>query len=471
MRVLYFAPKPCWPPTTGAMLRNYHLARETARAARVTYLSFSEDDAAAPGTGGPHAPANPRASEEAEGSPARWCERVVEVARGRGYTPAKLARGALGRTPVTVLNYTTREMARELERVLAAGDFQIVQVESIHLAAYLPVVRAARSRPAVILDWHNVESEIMSRYAERAPNFLRRAYARRTARQLAALEARALTDFDAHLTVSERDRERLFQLAPGARVHVVENGVATEHFAEDSRESGVWSLESKASGLDSRLSTPDSRLPTPDSRLLTPESGLPSRRVVFVGSMDYHANVDAVTHFAREVWPRLRERLPGLVFSIVGRAPAPEVRALAAQPGVEVTGTVADVRPYYRDALAAVIPLRVGGGSRLKILEAMAAGVPVVSTRLGAEGIDARDGVDIILAESADEFCDAVARLAEGDGARRELVAAGRALVRARYDWSSVGASLIKIYEEMLGGKGGGRRVGACGVEEDFGGD
>ncbi|MDQ3918420.1 MAG: glycosyltransferase, partial [Acidobacteriota bacterium] len=179
MRVLYFAPKPCWPPTTGAMLRNYHLARETARAARVTYLSFSEDDAAATGAGGP------RASEEAEGSPARWCERVVEVARGRGYTPAKLARGALGHTPVTVLNYTTREMARELERVLDAEDFHIVQVESIHLAAYLPVVRAARSRPAVILDWHNVESEIMSRYAERAPNLLRRAYAQRTARQLA----------------------------------------------------------------------------------------------------------------------------------------------------------------------------------------------------------------------------------------------------------------------------------------------
>jgi polysaccharide biosynthesis protein PslH len=456
MRVLYFAPKPCWPPTTGAMLRNYHLARETARAASVTYLSFSEEDAAATGTGDPRASANPRETEEADASPARWCERVVEVARGRGYTPAKLARGALGRTPVTVLNYTTREMARELERVLAAADFHIVQVESIHLAAYLPVVRAARSRPAVILDWHNVESEIMSRYAERAPNLLRRAYAQRTARQLAALEARALRDFDAHLTVSERDRERLFKLSPGARVHVVENGVATEHFADeeveraqpakDSRESGVGSLESKASGLDSRLSTPDSRLPTPDSRL-------PSRRVVFVGSMDYHANVDAVTHFAREVWPRLRERLPGLVFSIVGRAPAPEVRALAAQPGVEVTGTVADVRPYYRDALAAIIPLRVGGGSRLKILEAMAAGVPVVSTRLGAEGIDVREGVDIILAESADEFCDAVARLAASVEARREIVVAGRALVRARYDWSSVGASLLKIYEEMLDSK------------------
>ncbi|MDQ5837121.1 MAG: glycosyltransferase, partial [Acidobacteriota bacterium] len=267
MRVLYFAPKPCWPPTTGAMLRNYHLARETARAARVTYLSFSEDDEAA-GAGDPRASSNPRASEEAEGSPARWCERVVEVARGRGYTPAKLARGALGRTPVTVLNYTTREMARELERVLAAGDFHIVQVESIHLAAYLPVVRAARTRPAVILDWHNVESEIMSRYAERAPNFLRRAYAQRTARQLAALEARALRDFDAHLTVSERDRERLFQLSPGARVHVVENGVATEHFADEEVERAQPAKDSPESGVESQESKPlafDSRLPTPDS--------------------------------------------------------------------------------------------------------------------------------------------------------------------------------------------------------------
>jgi polysaccharide biosynthesis protein PslH len=424
MRVLFLAPKECWPPTTGAMLRNYHLAREVARAARVTFLSFGE------GEGAP-----PDGAQVAGGleSPAAWCERVIEVSRRRGYTPAKLLRGALGGTPVTVLNYTTPEMARALGRALEGGGFDLVQVESIHLSAYLPLLRAAKGRPRVVLDWHNVESEVMTRYAERAGGALRRAYARRTARQLARLEARALRDFDAHLTVSGRDRAQLLGLDAGARAYVVENGVAAAHFA-------------------GRGSAPEDA-----------PRGAP-RRVLFVGSMDYHANVDAVVTFAREAWPLLAQSLPALTFSVVGREPAAEVRALSALPGVEVTGTVEDVRPYYRGALASVVPLRVGGGSRLKILEAMAAGVPVVSTRLGAEGIEARDGAEIMLAETAADFREALSRLASDEGLRRAIAAAAREFVRSRYDWSSVGAGLLKIYEGLLAGGAEARLGGALGV-------
>jgi len=135
----------------------------------------------------------------------------------------------------------------------------------------------------------------------------------------------------------------------------------------------------------------------------------------------------------------------------------PDLAALEADL-LEERGHRVEVAFNGREALAAVIPLRVGGGSRLKILEAMAAGVPVVSTRLGAEGIDVRDGANILLAETADEFCEAVARLDAEAEARRALVAAGRALVSERYDWASVGASLLKIYEDVLGGKVGARR-------------
>jgi len=166
--------------------------------------------------------------------------------------------------------------------------------------------------------------------------------------------------------------------------------------------------------------------------------------------MDYRANIDAVTHFAREVWPQLRERHPQLIFTIVGREPAPEVRRLAGLPGVEVTGTVEDVRPYYYDALLAVIPLRVGGGSRLKILEAMAAGVPVVSTRLGAEGIEVKDGKNIVLADTGDELQSAINNLVIDEERRRELAAGGRALVLAQYDWSRLGAILVDTYRRLM---------------------
>jgi glycosyltransferase involved in cell wall biosynthesis len=169
--------------------------------------------------------------------------------------------------------------------------------------------------------------------------------------------------------------------------------------------------------------------------------------------MDYHANVDAVVHFGREIWPSLHERIPELVFTIVGRDPAPEVLKLEAFSGVEVTGTVEDVRPYYHEAIATIVPLNIGGGSRLKILEAMAAGVPVVSTTLGAEGLDVQDDQNILIADTNQGLSNALILLAESAEQRLRLSAAGRALVYERYDWSRPGAALLAIYEGLTARK------------------
>ena len=169
--------------------------------------------------------------------------------------------------------------------------------------------------------------------------------------------------------------------------------------------------------------------------------------------MDYHANVDAAVSFAREVWPRLRDRQTELVFTIVGRDPAPEVRALATIPGIEITGTVDDVRPFYREAWVAIVPLKVGGGSRLKILEAMAAGVPVVSTTLGAEGLDVRHGENILIADTNEQLIEAISAVVQNEEQRKQLSTAGRALVSSRYDWSRLGASLFEVYGELKGAR------------------
>jgi glycosyltransferase involved in cell wall biosynthesis len=227
-------------------------------------------------------------------------------------------------------------------------------------------------------------------------------------------EKRALREFDAHIVVSERDAERLRELNPDAHIFVIENGVDTAFY------SGVGVRDES-----------------------------PARRIVFVGSMDYHANIDGAVNFAREVWPRLRERRPELVFTIVGKDPTPEVRDLAQIPGIEVTGTVDDVRPFYREAIAAVVPLNVGGGSRLKILEAMAAGVPVVSTTLGAEGLEVQHDENILIADTNEQFLEAIISLVTIKARHNQLVVAGRALVSRRYDWSSLGASLFSIYEKL----------------------
>ena len=149
------------------------------------------------------------------------------------------------------------------------------------------------------------------------------------------------------------------------------------------------------------------------------------------------------------IWPSVREQQPHLRFTVVGRDPAPAIQQLANLPGVDVTGSVTDVRPFYRDACVAVVPLRVGGGSRLKILEAMAAGVPVVSTTLGAEGIDVQDGENIVLADSDDEFAAAIIKLSLETQLRERIIESARRLAR-RYDWSQIGTKLFEFYRRLV---------------------
>jgi sugar transferase (PEP-CTERM/EpsH1 system associated) len=406
MRVLHFAPRVCWPLDTGAKLRNYHLGRILSEHARVTLLAFKHEG-------------------EPDMIPENHYDQIVTVKRGHGYPFTKILRGALGTTPLPLLNYTTDSMKQALESLLSEHDFDLVQIESIHLLDYLPIIRAAGPRALVICDWHNIESELMRRYSEREGNILRRGYARRTTRLMAESEKRAMSEFDAHVTVSQRDAEQLRNLNPRAQIFVIENGVDAAFYSDEQIANAYSDWHEQTT------------LPNP-------------RRIVFVGSMDYHANVDGALSFCREVWPRLRNLKPDLTFIIVGRDPSATVRDLASVPGVEVTGTVDDVRPYYRDAVASIVPLKVGGGSRLKILESMAAGVPVISTTLGAEGLDVRHDENILIADTSEETIEAIVRVIEDEPERKRLVEAGRALVFSQYDWSKLGMSLVNHYLQLL---------------------
>ena len=165
--------------------------------------------------------------------------------------------------------------------------------------------------------------------------------------------------------------------------------------------------------------------------------------------MDYHANIDAALYFVRTTWPLIHVRRPELRLVIVGAQPPEQVRTLASD-SVVVTGTVDDVRPYYRNALISVVPLRVGGGTRLKVLEAMAAGTPVVSTSLGAEGLAVTHGKDILIADSPDAMADAVVSIRADSPQRLELIANARELVQAKYDWNVVGEILLRLHAEQV---------------------
>jgi sugar transferase (PEP-CTERM/EpsH1 system associated) len=395
LHVLQFAPRVPWPLDTGAKLRNYHLARVLSQKFRMTLLAFAGQEMHLPELKNVY-------------------ERIEMVKRDEGFSFGRVLRGATGNTPLPLLNYTTEEMKQALAALLNEQEFDLVQVESIHLMNYLPTIRAARTHSLVVCDWHNVESELMRQYSERDQSFARRTYARRTARLMNEAEKRALDQFDAHIVVSEEDGERLRQMNSSAQISIIENGVDAAYYANAQSESTA------------------------------------KNRLVFVASMDYHANIDAAINFARNVWPIVHRKKPELVFTIVGHDPSPAVRELSSITGVEVTGSVKDVRPYYVEAIAAVVPLRVGGGSRLKILEAMAAGVPVVSTTLGAEGLKVRDGDNILIDDDNRGLAEKIVNVIDNENLRTEIIAAARALTADRYDWSKLGGSLTSVYSNLL---------------------
>jgi glycosyltransferase involved in cell wall biosynthesis len=190
-------------------------------------------------------------------------------------------------------------------------------------------------------------------------------------------------------------------------------------------------------------------------------SGTPARatELVFTGSMDWLPNQDAMRYFCRHVLPLVRANEPGARLTIVGRSPTPAVLSLAKEAGVRVTGRVDDVRPYMDDAAVYIVPLRIGGGTRLKIFEAMAMGKAVVSTTVGAEGLPVADGEHLLIADEPQSFADAVVRVIRDRGQRERLGSAARALVLERYDWSAVAGALEDPLTRLASGQARGERT------------
>jgi glycosyltransferase involved in cell wall biosynthesis len=403
MKLLYFAPHQAWPLNTGARLRDYHLARQLAARSSLTFVEMrreSEKHRALPDDSG--------------------FDGLLTLCKDGVYTPSKIVRGLAGPVPITVLNCWSPRAASRLTHLLRSRPFDTVQIEGLPLMEYLPLVERAPGISGIVVDWHNIESEIMWRYSETCGNWAKKVAARRTAKLLENAEERLLQSDVIHTVTSERERTKLLARSPAAIIHVLRNGV----------DAGLYSPEQISKAYAG-------------SRPRNLKSSL-----VFVGSMDYHANIDAVISFARKAWPQIAQNHPELHFTIVGRDPSPEVRALSSSR-IHVTGSVDDVRPYYATALAAVVPLRSGSGTRLKILEAMAAGVPVVSTRLGAEGIEGEANTHFFIASDEREMVAAVKRIVSSVEVRCRMVHQARELVRKVYDWGIIGTQLCDLHQQI----------------------
>jgi glycosyltransferase involved in cell wall biosynthesis len=296
--------------------------------------------------------------------------------------------------------------------VARAHEFDLVQVESLQMAQY-----GLGLDVATVLDLHNVESLLMKRYAEKSGHLLKRAYAEVTWRKMDAYERDVCRRFTHCLTCSDADRRFLVGRSPVNGVTVIPNGV----------------------------DVPD-LLPAPVAA-----GGTERPRLVFVGRMDYHANVDGIQWFVEQVLPRVRAASPDVLLQIVGGHPVPAVSRLARTNEIEVTGFVPDVTPFVENASVVVVPLRIGGGTRLKILEALAMGKAIVTTTLGVEGIAAESGRDLMVADTAPGFAQQVNVLLADPDRRRELGSAGYVLAREHYDWTRILADLEGVYQQALG--------------------
>jgi sugar transferase (PEP-CTERM/EpsH1 system associated) len=367
--------------------------RHLARRHEITFVSFAD-------------PNEPAENIEGMRQVAVSVETVrrQEVRKGSPQFFARVAWHLADPLPYAVGQYRSRQYRARVRQLLATRKFDLIVCDFLP-----PMVNLPRRLPCpAVLFTHNVESELWRRHAETASGAMRQALYRVQHRRMMRCEEGALRRFDGLLAVSDNDRQtfaRLFPRVDASHIHVVATGVDTEFFT-----------------------------PAP--------SPADSRELVFTGSMDWLPNEDGMLWFCRDVLPLIKADTPEVSLSIVGRSPTPAVQRLAAERGVRVTGRVDDVRPYMSNAAVFVVPLRIGGGTRLKIFEAMAMAKAVVSTTIGAEGLPVTHDRDILLADDPGSFARAVLRLLRDVDERRALEVAARELVAEQFDWSAVARDL-----------------------------
>ena len=318
-------------------------------------------------------------------------------------------RGLLSAMPFGAQRLYSSEMSDTVQRTLDGGRFDAVICDDVYMLANIP----PQINIPIFLNKHDITHEIMGRFLDYERNPLKRLYGRSEYAKVRQLEIDACSNSEAVLACSERDAQEIRKLCPAARIYILPNVV------------DVWSYQ-----------------PTYEDD---------GRTVLYVGAMDWFPNRDAVDYFAEEILPRLRRKAPDLHFTVAGRNPSQKMRErYRGFPDVTLSGSVTEMRPIIAKAAVCVVPLRIGSGTRLKILEAAAMGKPVVSTCLGAEGLEFVPGEEIVLADEPEGFAAAVADLLTDRSRRISLGRAARRRVEGHYDLSTLSTAVRTAFEELV---------------------
>lgn len=343
-------------------------------------------------------------------------ERLVEVHAYEIDTTVRmlgLLGGLVSRRPYNVWRFWDEGFAGLLRKVLRGRRFDVVQLEGSYLSLYSEVIRAEGRGAKLVLRSHNVEYKIWDRLAGMEGNALKRMYLRNLTPKLRRFEGEHLGDYDGVVAITEEDAVEYKRMGYKGALRVVNGGVDLGRFRP---------VEGKVAG----------------------------REVAFLGSLEWLPNVQGLEWFLREVWPLIYKGVAGARLHVAGKNP-PAVLAGLEQGGVVMHGMVEDAAEYLRDKDIFVVPLHSGGGMRMKIVEAMGAGLCVVSTRIGAEGIAYTEGVDLVVCDGVEEWVRVLTGLLADAECVGEIGRAGRALAKARYGWAAVGKGFEEFYGEVLG--------------------
>ncbi len=394
MKILWVKNDFLHPTDRGGQIRTLETLRRLHQRHEIHYIGYED----------PNQPEGVRLAAE-------YCSRAWPVHKPtpRRNSPAffgQLAGNLFSRLPLAVGRYVSAEMRERIAAVRAQHRFDRIVCDFLSVAPNFPDLSDC------VLFQHNVETMIWRRHAEHARDPLRRAYFQSQARRMFACEREACLSAAHVIAVSKGDAEQMRTLFGPVPVSHIATGVDLDYF----------------------------RRPEPP----------PARTndIVFIGAMDWLANIDGARYFTTKILPIVRRSVPQASLLLAGRSPVPEIQAMAdADPLIRVTGTVPDIRPSLWNSAVSIVPLRIGGGTRLKIYEAMAAGVPVVSTRVGAEGLDVQDGKNLFLADDPETFAARCVELLTTPAMNRDMAAAALALVSARFSWEQVAADFESILE------------------------
>lgn len=405
-RILFLTQVLPYPLNAGPKVRAYHMLRHLAGQHEVTLVSFVRPDDSA----------------DAIAHLRGICHAVHTVSMQRSIWRNLKAggKGLLTGLPIVMVRDEIAEMQALVHRLAASRAFDVVHADQLSMSAYGLLAARAGAIPA-LLDEHNAIYLLAERMIADERNWARRVVMAREAKAFARYEARTCRAYDAVLTVTSEDRQHLLALYPPEQRESLRDKFTVVPISVDPDEIGTVTHDPSA-------------VPT----------------ILHVGTMFWPPNVAGVLWFAREVLPLIHQQFPQARFVVVGKAPPPEVQALASDPRVVITGYVADLQPYLAEAGAFVVPLHAGGGMRVKILDAWLWGLPIISTPIGAEGIELRDGENIMLAEGASAFADTVVRLLTDERLNQRLRTAGRTWVEETYAWRAVYRRVDQVYAKFL---------------------